>query len=797
MNQVSRQPLSRRLLIAALCLCAIGAFFVSILLGYTFLIVAPNLPALDALTDYKPKIPLRVMTADHVLIGEFGEEHRNFIPIGQIPAQMKNAVLAIEDTRFYEHGGVDLLGLARAVLNDLHGGASQGASTITMQVARNFFLTRHKTVARKVNEIMLAYKIERKLSKDQILELYMNQIYLGQRAYGFGSAAQTYFGKPLDQLSIAQQAMLAGLPKGPSIYNPIVNPRRAQQRQQYILQRMRDLKFISAQQYQQAMVEDIKVRPDGQTYATHAEYAAEMVRQALFAQYKEDTYTRGFTVITTLRARDQDAAYAAVRRGVMDYERRHGYRGPEATVELPLEVAARQQVIDDILDQHPDSDDLQSAVVSAVSPKLVRAELFSGETIEISGEGLRFAAAGLNSRANPAQRIVPGAVIRVVRDARQHWSITQLPNVAAAFVSLDYVSGGYRALVGGFDFNLSKFDHVRQAWRQPGSSIKPFIYSAALEQGFGPGSLVNDAPLTLGGEGGVPVWQPKNDDNVYDGPVTLRTALAKSKNVVSVRLLRAVTAQSAQDHLAHFGFDPARHPANLTMALGTGSVTPSQMAAAYAVFANGGFLVAPYLIQTITDARGVVLAQSTPVLAGQESIRVLDPRNAFIMDTMLRDVIHFGTAAAANRLGRADLAGKTGTTSDAVDGWFAGYGGDVVAVAWIGYDDPRSLGGREFGATLALPLWMNYMQSVLKGKPLLQHAPPDGLNRDQGDWAYNEFSQGGGMRSVGLDEPGALQPQSQPQFQTQPSGEPGIFGEMLPAPDPDAARTKEIYGTGN
>ncbi len=763
------------------------------LLGYAFVIVGPRLPSLDALVDYKPKIPLRVLTADNVLIGEFGEEHRNFVPIRQIPAQLKNALLAIEDSRFYEHGGVDTVGLLRAVLNDLHGGSSQGASTITMQVARNFFLTRDKTISRKINEIMLAWKIERKLSKDQILELYMNQIYLGQRAYGFGSAAQTYFGKPLDQLTLAQDAMLAGLPKAPSAYNPIVNPKRALVRQQYILQRMREQKFITPTQYTQAIGEDIKVRPAGQTYSTHAEYAAEMVRQALYGQYRDEIYTRGFTVVTTLRSRDQDAAYAAVRRGVMDYEKRHGYRGPEAFIDLPDEAEARQQAIDDALDLHPDSDDLESAVVTVVTPRLVQATLLSGDVIDVIGDGLRFAAAGLSPRAASAQRIRSGSVIRVTRDSKRRWSITQLPNVAAAFVSMDYESGAYRALVGGFDFNLSKFDHVRQAWRQPGSSIKPFIYSAALEKGYSPGSMINDAPITIGGENGVPLWEPKNDDNVYSGPVTMRTALAKSKNVVSIRLLRSITPQAAQDHLAHFGFDPARHPANLTMALGTGSVTPSQMAAAYAVFANGGYQVTPYLIQTITDLRGTILARSQPVMAGQESARVIDARNAFVMDSMLRDVIRFGTAAAASKLGRADLAGKTGTTSGAVDGWFAGYGGDVVAVAWMGYDEPKSLGGREFGATLALPLWMSYMQTVLRGQPLLQHPVPDGLNRDQGDWAYNEFSQGAGLRSLGMDEPGAV-PESLPP----PDGtNTGLFGEPRVPPDPEAQRMKEIYGPGN
>ncbi|MEC5218892.1 penicillin-binding protein 1A [Actimicrobium sp. GrIS 1.19] len=787
--------MKRPLLIAFLCLCGVIAFFVTMLFGYAFVIVAPGMPSLEALTDYKPKIPLRVLTADHVLIGEFGEEHRDFVPIKQIPAHMKNAVLAIEDSRFYEHGGVDFVGLLRAILNDLRGGSAQGASTITMQVARNFFLTRDKTVARKVSEIMLAYKIERALSKEQILELYMNQIYLGQRAYGFGNAAQTYFGKPLAELSIAQSAMLAGLPKAPSAYNPIVNPKRAHLRQQYILQRMRELGLITPAQFEQAAAEDIKVRSAGRLYSSHAEYAAEMVRQTLYAQYKDEVYTRGFTVITTLRSRDQDAAYAAVRRGVMDYERRHGYRGPEATIALPEDAEERQDAIDAALDKHPDSDELQAAVVTSASPKLVRAMLLSGDTIELSGDGLRFAANALSTKAAAAVRIGPGAVIRVVQDGRQRWAITQLPNVAAAFVALDPQDGAYRALVGGFDFNLSKFDHVTQAWRQPGSSIKPFIYSAALEKGFGPGSLILDAPLSLGGEAGLPVWEPKNDDNIYDGPVTIRTALAKSKNVVSIRVLRAVTPQTVRDHLAHFGFDPAKHPANLTLALGTGSVTPAQMAGAYAVFANGGYQVTPYLIQQVLDGRGAVLAQAQPIAAGQEAARVLDARNAFIMDSMLRDVTRYGTAAAASRLGRSDLAGKTGTTNDSVDGWFAGYGGDVVAVAWMGYDDPKSLGSREFGATLALPLWMSYMQTVLKGKAPMQHVQPDGLNRNTGDWTYAEFTQGG-VRSLGLEEPVAPGAPGAPGTLAVPDAT-GIFGEPRPAPDPDAARMKEIYGGGN
>ncbi len=748
----SKRPLKTRLLHAGAALAAAGALLGVLALGYALLIVVPNLPSLDALTDYRPKIPLRVYTADQVLIGEFGEERRDFVPIKEMPAVMKNALLAIEDDRFYEHGGVDYAGVLRAGLANLRSSRSQGASTITMQVARAFFLSRQKTYARKIQEIVLAYEIERRLSKDQILELYMNQIYLGERAYGFGSAARIYFGKPVTELSIAEAAMLAGLPKAPAIANPVVNPTRAKQRQQYILKRMHELGYITPAQYAQAAQEKLNVRSDGRGFSTHAEYAAEIVRQYMYAQYKDDIYTRGFTVYTTLSSADQHAAYDAVRRGVADYDRRHGYRGPEAFIELPADEEDRQQAIAEILFKHPDSDNLQSAVVTSASAKMVRAELLSGDDVEIGGEGLRFAASALSAKAQ--NRIRPGAVIRVTRDAKKKWAITQLPEVSAALVALNAQDGSFRAMVGGFDFALNQFDHVSQAWRQPGSSIKPFIYSAALEKGFSPGTLINDAPLAINAsDTGAQAWSPQNDDGNYDGPVTMRTGLKRSKNLVSIRILRTITPSYAQDYLARFGFDPQKHPVNLTMTLGTGSVTPLQMASAYAVFANGGYQVAPYLIQKVLDARGNVLTETKPVQAGDEATRVLDARNAFLMDSMLRDVVNGGTGfAASQRLGRQDLAGKTGTTNDAMDGWFAGYGGNTVAVAWMGYDKPRSLGGREFGGTVALPIWVDYMRAALRGKGPFQRPLPDGLAQVDGDWMYQEYANGNAVRSVGIDE---------------------------------------------
>jgi penicillin-binding protein 1A len=787
LHKWSKRPLKIRLLQLLAAALAGGVLLGALVLAYALLIVVPNLPALDALTDYRPKIPLRVYTADQVLIGEFGEERRDFVPIAEMPQVMIKALLAIEDDRFYEHGGVDYLGVLRAGVANLRTSRSQGASTITMQVARTFFLSRQKTYGRKIHEIMLAYEIERRLSKDQILELYMNQIYLGERAYGFGSAARVYFGKSVQELSIAEAAMLAGLPKAPSSANPIVNPKRAVQRQQYILKRMRELGYITEAQYDKAVREKLAVRPDGRRFSTHAEYAAEIVRQYMYSQYKDDIYTHGYTVYTTLYSADQNAAYDALRRGVLDYDRRHGYRGPEAWIELPDDDEDRQQAISDVLLKHPDSDELQSAVVTSASAKVVRAEMLNGEDIEISGEGLRFAASALGAKA--PNRIRPGSVIRVTRDGKKKWSITQLPEVSAALVSLNAKDGSWRAMVGGFDFTLNQFDHVGQAWRQPGSSIKPFIYSAALEKGFSPSTLVNDAPLAINvSDTGGQSWDPQNDDGKYDGPVTMRTGLKRSKNLVSIRILQSITPGYAQQFLAHFGFDPAKHPANLTMTLGTGSVTPLQMAGAYAVFANGGYQVAPYLIQKVLDNRGKVLSEAKPVMAGDEGTRVLDGRNAFIMDTMLRDVVNGGTGfAASQRLGRHDLAGKTGTTNDAMDGWFAGYGGDVVAVAWMGYDKPRSLGGREFGGTVALPIWTDYMRTALRGKGPFQREVPAGVAQIDGDWMYQEYADGNAVRSVGVEDTRSLWDRL---FGNSPSVPGPATG---PAPKPP---TEDIYRGG-
>ena len=733
-------------------------------LGYFFFVVYPNVPEIDAVTDYRPKIPLRIYTADHVLIGEFGEEHRAFVAIKDVPDMMKKAVLAIEDTRFYEHGGIDWLRAAGAARANLKGGFRQGGSTITMQVARNFFLTRDKKISRKANEIALSYKIEDALTKDQILELYLNQIFMGRRSYGFGSASRAYFAKDLNQLSIAEMAMLAGIPQDPVRHNPLVNPRRAKQRQEAVLRRMRDVGFITEAQFTVAMAEPMRISAARQEFDTHAEYVAELVRQEVVAEFKEDAYTRGLSVITTIRKAEQDAAYESVRRNVLAYDQRHGYRGPEAFIDIPDDPAERDDAIDDALRARPSSDGLIPVVVTEAAPKRVVVENVDGDSIEISGAGLRLAAPALAANARAAIKLRRGAIVRITRNADKSWSLVQVPLVAAAFVAIDARTGGYHAMVGGFDFNLQKYNHVTQAWRQPGSTMKPFVYSAALERGFAPGTMILDEALDMPGENAGATWSPQNDDGKFDGQVTMRQALAHSKNVPSVRLLRAVGTPFAHAFLAKFGFTPDKHPFNLTMTLGTGSVTPVQLAGAYAVFANGGYQVRPYLISVVKDANGVVLAETRPAPAMDEANRVLDVRNAFIVDSMLRDVVRYGTGAAAGkRLGRDDIAGKTGTTSDAVDGWFAGYGANVVGVAWMGYDEPKSLGGREFGATLAMPIWIDYMRAALDKKPLQGRTPPEGVMKEGDDWIYSEYQGVGEFKGIDVTPLPPIQPEPAPE----------------------------------
>jgi penicillin-binding protein 1A len=729
-----------------------SVFAMLFVVGLALAVAYPNLPEISSLTDYRPKLPLRVYSADGIQIGEFGEERRTFVPIAQIPQVMKDAVLAAEDARFYQHGGVDYKGVARAALENLRDARSQGASTITMQVARNFYLSTEKTFTRKIYEILLALKIENLLSKDQILELYMNQIFLGQRANGFAAASEIYFGKKLKDLTVAEAAMLAGLPKAPSAYNPIANPKRATQRQRYIIDRMFETGFVTEAQHEEALAQVLRYRTQSEN-AVHAEFVAETARQLVFAQYGEEAYTRGLNVVLTVKAADQMVAYRALRKGLMDYELRQVYRGPEAYVDLPGDAALIDARVAEALAEHPDNDDLRAAVVLEVAPRKVVAMLQSGDSITVTGDGLRPVTSGLSDKAGPKVQIRRGAVVRALRNAKGEWALTQVPEVEGALVAMDPRSGAIRALVGGFDFAKSKFNHVTQAWRQPGSSFKPFIYSAALEHGFTPATVVNDAPLFFdAGATGSQPWEPKNYDGKFEGPMPLQTALAKSKNMVSIRVLQSTGTEFAQGWLENFGFERDKHPAYLTMALGAGSVTAMQMATAYSVFANGGYRVQPMLIQRITDNKGKLLQESkTPVL--DESLRTLPARNAFVMSTLLQEVARSGTAARAQAtLKRPDLYGKTGTTNDSMDAWFAGYQPTLAAVVWIGYDTPRKLGDRETGGGLALPVWIELMQYALKGVPVQEIAPPEGVLQSGPYWMFDEFAHGAGISSVGLED---------------------------------------------
>ena len=729
-------------ILITLAAVAASAAFV---LGIAFALAYSNLPDISELLNYYPKQPLRVYSADGDLIGEFGEERRSLVPVNDIPKVMRDAVVAIEDARFYQHGGVDYIGVLRAALANLRRVKSQGASTITMQVARNAYLSPEKSYTRKLYEMLLTYKLEQQLTKDQILEIYMNQIYLGNRSYGFAAAAETYFGKPLQDISLAEAAMLAGLPQAPSANNPISNLPRARIRQHYILDRMAAHHFITQAEADEAKKEPLNIRPPVKPTTIPAEYAAEMARQLIYAQYGDETYTRGLNVYTTIQSREQSAAYTAVRNGIMNYERRQVYRGPEKFIDLPQDAQGIMDAVDDALDSHPDNGDLLAAVVLEASPKKVIVLPRSGSLIEITGNGLRPAQSGLSPKARPAVRIRPGAIIRIMQVGKE-WHITQQPEVESALVALDPRTGAIEAMVGGFDFAKNKFNHATQAWRQPGSSFKPFIYSAGLEAGMSPATVINDTPLYFDASvtGGKP-WEPKNYDGSFEGPMTMRRALMRSKNMVSIRILQAVTPQVGQEWVTRFGFDADKQPPYLPMALGSGSVTPLQMAAAFAVFANGGHLVQPYLITRITDSNGRTLVE-TPAPELTEENRVISARNAFITGTMLQDVARAGTAARAqSTLKRSDLYGKTGTTNDAVDAWFVGYQPTLVAAVWMGYDQPRNLGSRETGGGLSLPIWIDFMRTALSGVPVAQVKPPEGVTRSSGDWTYTEYANGSGI----------------------------------------------------
>ncbi|MGO4395809.1 penicillin-binding protein 1A [Variovorax sp. M-6] len=722
---------------------ALGLLFVVLI---ALVVAYPNLPNVAELQDYRPKLPLRVFSSEGILIGEYGEERRDFTPISTIPKLMKDAVLAAEDARFYDHNGVDFKSMARAGYANLNRAKSQGGSTITMQVARNAYLTSEKTVTRKVYEVLLTFKLEQLLTKDQILEIYLNQVFLGKRAYGFAAASEAYFGKPLQDISIAQAAMLAGLPKAPGANNPVNNSVRARERQLYVIDRMQENGFITPEDATAARQEKLRLRDPPGPALLRAEYVAETVRQLIYAQYGDATYTRGLKVYTSISAIDQSAASKALRDGIMGYERTQMYRGPEGFVDLPDDPNKRAGVIDDVLAEHPDYGELIAAVVLKASAKEVTAVRANGEILHIVGDGLRPVQSGLADKAPPNIMIRRGSVVRLAKTPKDAWGMTQLPEVEGAFVAMDPRDGAIKAMVGGFDFNKSKFNHVTQAWRQPGSSFKPFIYSAALEKGFTPATVVNDGPLYFDAAttGGQP-WEPKNYGGTFSGPIPLRTALMKSVNMVTLRVTQSIGIRYAQDWITNFGFDREKHPAYLPMALGAGAVTPMQMATAYSVFANGGYRVNPYLITRITDHKDKILVAPQPPLLN-ETMRAIPRRNAFIMDTLLQSVVKGGTGAKAYQaFKRDDLYGKTGTTNDSIDTWFAGFQPTITALAWMGYDAPRSLGDKETGSSLSLPIWISYMETALKGVPVTELQPPDGVVHVGSEWYYDDYAPGSGL----------------------------------------------------
>jgi len=722
-----------------------------------------ELPPLDKATDYRPQQHLMIYTADGVEMAQYGTERRIFVPIAQMPPRLPAAVLAVEDAGFRDHHGISVRGLARAMWANVSGGGmTQGASTITQQVARTFFLSTRRTFERKIKEAMLALQLERQLSKDQILELYLNQIYLGQRAYGMGAAARVYFGKTLDQLSTGEIAMLAGLPQNPIHANPLSSLERAQQRQRWVLQRMVRTGVINEAEQQQALAEKVVLRNPG-FVDLNAQHVAEMARRAVVERLGEQAYTAGIRVYTSLRADDQRAAHAALRRAVMAHERKQAWRGPEEQNTLPADLVQAERAAALALRDQRDDEDLRLAIVMAASPREVTLKLASGDTAVLRGDALRGLQAALQPKAPEPLAVRRGSVMRLVANPKGKggdWLVAQWPQADAAYVAMDPATGRIRALVGGFDFNRNQFNRVTSAQRQPGSSFKPFLYATAFEHGVMPETLVEDAPLDAQ-DAGPQNWNPQNSDGRFDGQMTVREGLVRSKNLVSIRVLKEIGLPAARAGIARFGFDMDKQPDNLTMALGTGSVTPMQMARAYAVLANGGYKVEPVLIERIVSADGKVLFEALPPAPLAEEQRVVSARNVFLIDTLLADVTRRGTAARAQAtLKRPDLYGKTGTTNDAVDAWFAGFAPGVVAVAWMGHDDPQSLGEGESGGGLALPIWIDSMARMLRGVPVQPLVLPEGVQRVGEDWRYSEWAAGGFKDFVGLPPTVVLMPAS-------------------------------------
>ena len=728
------------------------AFFVSAL-------IYPTLPNISHLEKYRPKQPLQIFSKEGILIAEFGEERRDFIAISDTPQQMINAILSIEDRRFFEHPGIDFIGITRAAIKNILGKSHEGASTITMQVARNFFLTSEKTFKRKINEILLAIKIERTLSKEEILELYINQIYLGQRSFGFAAAANTYFGKNLDQLNLGETALLAGLPKAPSRYNPLVRPNLAISRQQNVLNSMLRHGYIDKPTHIIALEDPLGLKERFMKSELQANYVAEMVRKTLFEEFGDKIYTSGLKVYTTIKKKNQLMANRAVQNGIINYMARHDLAPPEDFIGFKSQEFKTNKERDEFILKKlkliPTFNNFIPGVILDLQPLRVDVLLKNGKKISVYKRGLKLLKKDLELQNEGEKLLKPGSVIRFVKK-RNYWIATQLPEVESSLVSMDPQTGAILALVGGFDFHRNKYNHVSQANRQPGSIFKPFIYSAALEKGITPATLVNDAPIYITAKelNTNENWEPKNYNEKYDGAIRLRQGLAKSKNLVAIRVLKHIDPKYALDYITRFGFDKKKHSPYLSMALGVGQVTALEMVAAYGVFANGGYLKKPYFIEKIIDVKGRKIKQNFSV-TNEETPRIIDPRNAYIMTSLLQEVINTGTGRKAKRLKREDIAGKTGTTNELVDAWFAGFNPDIVTVTWMGFDQPRTLGKHESGARAALPIWIDYMRPIISEYPTkilespygivpLRINPKDGMLAKKGEdgifeYFYDEF----------------------------------------------------------
>jgi len=773
-NQPSKKTKKKsflgRLFRAGIYLTILGSIGGAIAVSALYLYLTPNLPSIDSLKDVRFQVPLRVYSVDNKLMGEFGEKRRIPLKYKELPEPLVHAFLGAEDDRFFEHPGVDYHGLLRAIAVMITTGQkAQGGSTITMQVARNFFLSREKTFLRKFNEIFLSFQIEQELSKEDILALYLNKIYLGNRAYGVGAAANIYYGKKIKELSLAQMAMIAGLPKAPSRYNPIADPERALLRRNYVLRRMLDLNFINKQMHDEAVAQPISARLQRTTIDFEAPYAAEMVRKEMTDRYGDDAYTEGYKVYTTLDSRLQSKANSAIRYGLLAYEERHGYKGAEKELD-ELEFSSPGEW-KDALAKVANYPLLTPGVVIDVDEKNAYLYLKTGKIAQLCWKGMKWAAPYVDgNRTGPAPDraedvLKVGDLIRVYDAGGGRWSLGQPPEVSGALVSLDVNSGAIRSIVGGYDFYKSKFNRATQAKRQPGSNFKPFVYSAALEKGYTAATQINDAPVVFNDPGLEESWRPENYSGKFFGPTRLREALVKSRNLVSIRILRSIGIKYAVSYAERFGFDRDELPRNLSLALGSAGVTPLEIAEGYSVFANGGYKVDNYLVEKIIGPDDELIYQANPLrvcpkckeaekaedaldLVSEEieegsisqidnidmsdsvinlAKRVVDDRNVYIMTSILRDIIKRGTGRKARVLKRSDLAGKTGTTNDQRDAWFSGFNGAVATTVWVGFDNPHPLGDRESGAKAALPIWINYMREALKDVPETPLVQPAGI----------------------------------------------------------------------